>query len=65
MHKTTTAFALKHKFRLGRTHTGYYVLHAANGHERDCSYFPTAKSAIKMMGRHLRRNDTSCRAVTS
>lgn len=59
MHKTAINFALRYQFRLGRDHNGYYTLRDAAANVVDMSYFPTARSAIKMMQRHVRRADTT------
>lgn len=55
MHKTAIDFAIAHKISLGRFLSGglngYYYI--ANTDE--VSYYPTAKSAVVMMKRYLRR----------
>ena len=63
MHKTAINFALRYQFRLGREHHGYYTLRDGSAAVVDMSYHPTAKSAIVMMRRHVRREDMTARVT--
>ncbi len=69
MAKTAVAFAVKHKIALGQdVKSGhYYIVDHENGTRfpggsqliSDLSLFPTARSAIIMMKRYLRRREVA------
>jgi len=55
IHKTASAFAAKHGFRLSRTHLGTYLLLGPDGAPADYPHVgrATAAGAILMMRHHL------------
>ena len=63
MHKTVIAYATRHQFRLGLDRNGYY-LRGLGGEVIDRPFFDgrTARGALRMMRRHLRRGSTGGRA---
>lgn len=56
IHKTVRDFAIRHRINLGRYGTGYYFIRCPfTLDEVSISFEPTAKSALAMMRRYLRR----------
>jgi len=55
MHKTARDYALQRHISLGRYHTGYYYIADGKEYPDYVSGYPTAKSAIVMMRRYLRK----------
>ena len=61
MPKTAVAFAIKHKIRLGQwighKDNLFHIFDDVTGEVVEVSFYPTAKSAIVMMRRYLKKKE--------